>query len=337
VANPDSKISLQAGSSVDFSLARAIAIGQRPKANFLTAYDLYLILVCGLIKAADAWPCLGLRAVFARVAAFAAFQLARRRRRIREECVAQRLQLSGAELRQVVKQSFYEFWVEIFSLSPLGGNRAGKLDGDLQGVEHIQQALEKGKGVILWESSFFGRRVTAKRILYENGFSVSQIHNEHHTGGFSNCHTWISKHLIQPFFESCEEPFVREIIYLRSDSFAFIRVFAERLKHNGIICVSADGAGGHKFITVDFRGRTDAFSTGMISLARLSGATILPVFCVQQGNRPRVIIESPIGIEQGADRERTAERSISQYVHLLETYTTRYPAQYRHWYAAEHS
>lgn len=319
----------------DLGQVHAVAISRPTRAKFITLYDLYLILVCGLIKIADQWPFLRLRGVFAHAAAFAAFQLARRRRRIREQRLSQTLQFTGRQIRNIVKQSFDDFWHDMFfSLSPSGNRRAGQVRGELQGLEHVQEALEKGRGVILWESSFFGRRVAAKRILDENGLSVSQIHNEYHIGGFRNSHSWISKHLIQPFFESCEKPFVREIIYLtRSDSLAFTRVLAERLKHNGIICVSADGRGGHKIIPIDFLGRTDSFSTGMVSLAKLSGATILSLFCIQQnGGQACVIIEPPIRVDTEGDRERCLEKAVVQYASLLESYIKKYPEQYRNWH-----
>jgi lauroyl/myristoyl acyltransferase len=315
----------------------AVAMGQPPTAKFLAVYDLNLMLICGLIKLADQWPSLGLRAVFAGATAFAAFQFARRRRRIRQYHLSQTLQLSGPEMRAIVKQSFYDFWRDLFfSLSSSGRRGDGQVTREMQGLEHIREALGKGRGVILWESSFFGRRVAAKRILKEHALSVSQIHDEYHMSGFSNSHSWICRHMIQPFFESREKPFVKEIIYLtRSDSLAFTRALAERLKQNGIICVSADGRAGHKFVPVDFLWRRDLFSTGIISLARLSGATLLPLFCVQEGDRTRLIIESPICVESDGDREGSVKRSILQYIGLLETYVTRYPEQYRRWSGRE--
>jgi lauroyl/myristoyl acyltransferase len=70
----------------------------------------------------------------------------------------------------------------------------------------------------------------------------------------------------------------------------------------------------------------------MVSLAKLSGATILPLFCIQQDNeKATVIIEAPIQIDVNGERESGLERSIRQYAGLLESYIRRYPEQYLNW------
>jgi predicted LPLAT superfamily acyltransferase len=59
------------------------------------------------------------------------------------------------------------------------------------------------------------------------------------------------------------------------------------------------------------------------------------MFCLQEGNRTRLIIESPIRIESDGDRERSMNRRVLQYVSLLESYCKRYPEQYRNWHSRE--
>jgi len=46
---------------------------------------------------------------------------------------------------------------------------------DIRGLDHLQRAMDNGKGAILWESSHFGRRLLAKRILRHKGFVVDQV------------------------------------------------------------------------------------------------------------------------------------------------------------------
>ena len=75
------------------------------------------------------------------------------------------------------------------------------------------------------------------------------------------------------------------------------------------------------------------FSTGMVSLAKISGASILPIICISEGyGEKRLIIEHPISIDKNADRERGLEDSVYQYVTLLESYIRRYPEQYKNWH-----
>jgi lauroyl/myristoyl acyltransferase len=144
----------------------------------------------------------------------------------------------------------------------------------------------------------------------------------------------VQQKIIRPFFERCEEPFIAGILYLPdSDSLAFTRVFRERLTANGIICAAGDGKSGQKFVPVNFLGFTEPFATGMASLARLSGAPILPVFCIQDGEGKRtLIIENPIYLKGKDDREHELKNSLRHYACLLEAYINRFPHLYRNWH-----
>jgi len=286
------------------------------------------------VKLVDQSGSLGVRRFFARSVAYAAWGFSRRRRQSRERNLAQTLNLSVAEIGAVAKNCFYEFWQGVFSLSCSGSRRPIHAEVELRGFEHLQKAVEKGKGVILWESSFFGKRILAKRILHENGVSVCQVHGQDHLEGFHSSKSWIGTNIIRPFFASCESPFVKEILHLPPSDLAFSRTLWARLKRNDIICIAADGNHGHKFMPAQFLGSTEFFSTGMVSLAKLSGATILPLFCFREsGRRASVVIEGPIQIETNEDRDYCSEKSVRQYAGLLESYIRRYPEQYLHWEA----
>jgi lauroyl/myristoyl acyltransferase len=104
------------------------------------------------------------------------------------------------------------------------------------------------------------------------------------------------------------------------------------IKGKRIVCAAGDAKVGKKFIPVKFFWLTDDFPTGLVSLAKLSGAAMLPVFCVQESNRTSIIIEPPIYIDREDDRERCLEKALTQYVRLLEYNIKRYPEQYRNWH-----
>ena len=305
----------------------------RSATKLLTPRDFYLLCVIALIKIAERSAPLPLDRFFARTAGFTAWRLSKHRRRSRERSLARTVNVTEAEVRQVVKECFYEFWRGVFSLSRYGSRRPARRAVELRGLEHVRKALGRGKGIILWESNSFGKRVLAKHILHDNGVSVSQVHGQDHLEGFRNSKSWIATRVIQPFFANRERPFVKEIIYLPDPEFSFSRTFLERLKQNAIICIAGDGKQGHKLIPVPFLGRNEFFSTGMVSLARLSGATLLPLFCMRETReKTSLIIEGPIHIDPNVDRERCLEGSIRQYASLLESYILRHPEQYVNWH-----
>jgi predicted LPLAT superfamily acyltransferase len=198
--------------------------------------------------------------------------------------------------------------------------------------------LGNGRGVILWESNALGRRTLSKQILHENGFLIHQVYAEVHLKGFlttdpDRSNSWVREHMIKTEMERCETPFLAEIIYLpSSDSLVFTRILLDRLKQNAILCIPGDGRSGKKLLPMRFLGHTKLFSTGMVSLAKISGASILPIFCIQEKNgKTSLIIEPPILIETEVEREKVLEKGVLQYVGLLESYIRKYPEQYRNW------
>lgn len=112
-----------------------------------------------------------------------------------------------------------------------------------------------------------------------------------------------------------------------------MRVLFDRLKQNAIICVAGDGTLGWNSVRKNFLGGYRTFFTGMVSLSRITGAPILPLFCVQEdSDKTAVIIEPPIALDSTKDRDSASELCIDQYVSLLESYIKRYPEQYRNWH-----
>jgi lauroyl/myristoyl acyltransferase len=236
--------------------------------------------------------------------------------------------------RKILIGAFSGVWREVFSWVFNRQEIAAAQEFKIEGLQHLQEALKLGKGVILWESNGFGMRLLAKRILHANGFPLHQVHGPNHLGGFlteDGCATWFRRRVIKPFFRNCEKQFVTEIIDLPSSgSLAFTRTLQTALSRNSILVVSGDGRVGERLMPIDFLGGPVHFAPGMVSLARWSGAALLPMFCVHGDNGAGLlVIEKPIRIDQDVGRERALESAVGQYAALLEGYIGRYPELYR--------
>jgi hypothetical protein len=238
-------------------------------------------------------------------------------------------------MRSIVKSSFHQFWLEAFSMySPR--YRSSRTRFEIRGLQHLKGALDTGKGAILWQSDSFGRKFLAKQVLHDHGFSVHQIYGENHAGGFpSPCPaSWVRRRMITPLFDRCEQPYVAEILGLPLwEPLPVMRVLFERLKQNAIICADGDGSLGWNSVRKNFLGGYRSFFTGMVSLSRITGAPILPLFCIQEdSDKTAVIIEPTIALDSAKDRDSASELCIDRYVNLLESYIKRYPEQYRNWH-----
>jgi KDO2-lipid IV(A) lauroyltransferase len=297
--------------------------------------DLYVLAVIAVMMLVVPWPFELPRRWAAISIGSIAYRLSRRKRQRSEEGVEDvfRGVVTTRQRRAIVKGAFRQYWQEPF-VSPCSSGRSKDV---VVGLSHVHKALAQGRGVILWESSEFGGRMAAKRILHDAGFRICQVHASTHLGGFSTLGlsaSLLRQKVIEPFFDRHELRFVAEIISLpRLENVTGRRTLLQRLRENRIVCMANDGKYGQKFVSVPFFDRTRRVATGVTTLASASGATILPMFCVEESDGARrVVIEPPIRSEQAADRDRAAHDVAAQYVKYLESYMRRYPAQYRTWY-----
>lgn len=306
--------------------------------KLVSTKDLYLLSVIAIIRLANGSGSVRLRLLFTKAVAFLAYRLSRTKRGSSEKNLSRAFegQLSKERRRAIVKGSFYQFWLDLFSMPYCSGSEAEARAVRICGLEHLQDSLKRGNGAILWESSYFGRRNLAKHILHRNGFAIDQVHASNHMGGFGaprDNQSWAIQRVIRPFFDKCERSFVREIIYLGDpDSLTFTKLMVSRLKNNRILCISADGTRGHKFISVSLLGRAVSFPTGAVSLAKVTNTPILPLFCfADTTGTTKLTVLPPLQIPSDLQREEALENGIHQFVGLLESYIRMYPEQYRKW------
>jgi len=300
----------------------------------VAASDLYVLTVMALMIVVARVGSRRLRDQVAAAVSALAFRFSRGKRQGTEATLARAFgpRLGARRRRTIVRRVFREYWVDLFSLLPLRGGRRG--DAVLVGAEHLRDALAGGHGAILWISNHWAGMSTLKRTLHAHGFPVHKVHAEHHLGGFSgHGDTWVQQRVITPFFDRHESAIVAGIVTIKRGSLAFGRELAGRLRANGIVCIAADGRLGSRFIAHPFLGIAEAFPTGAVTLARTSGAPLLPTFCLPgPGHTVQVVIEPPIALPTAVDREQGIRDAIARYVERLERHARRHPSRFLNWH-----
>jgi KDO2-lipid IV(A) lauroyltransferase len=234
--------------------------------------------------------------------------------------------------QEIAQRTYRAFWQDAFVLAaPV--RRADAQRIRVQGLEHLQHALAKGHGALLLESSFLGRRNLAKVALHARGVDIVQVHASDHLAGFwSRRETRVRRDVIRPFLEARELQFVREIVRIAraEPSLAFTRRLMSVLQDNRVLCLSGEGRIGQKTVLVRFLAEERRFATGAMSLAKHSGAPLLPLFCWRDPDgEVTLVIEAPIDVATGA---RAAEAGTAAYIRLLDSYVRRYPSEYYGWH-----
>lgn len=298
---------------------------------------LYFPVLLALLKVSRRFP-IRLRAIMISAIAATAFQISVRKRRaiLRGLDAAFGRELAPARKRLISRNSFLQSWSEAFRLAPAGAEVAQLGHTPLRGEEHLRSASSRGRGVILLESSTFGSRAIARQVLHAHGYALHLVHGEKHIGsGFlvgERDWNWAAG-MLRDFFERCEMESVAEIIHLpQSESLAFTRTLLDRLKSNALLCLAGEGRQSRRLVNQPFADGAAPFATGFITLARNSGAAILPVFCIRtNAGQMEVIVEAPIDVAVSPDREAAITAGLRQYASLLERYYRMYPEQSYGW------
>ena len=262
----------------------------------------------------------------------------RKRRRIERNLeLAFGVSLDATEKRRLAIACFREFWQEMVQWVPTSAPDTPVDRVSVAGQSHLEDALAKGKGVILWESNGFGPRVLAKRVLHARGNPVIQMHGAAHLGVMmtdKGVGTWLRTKVLRPLFERRERAFVSDILIIpQVSSLSTSRVYIDRLRHNEILCVAGDGTIAHRLHALNYLGGTTLFAPGMVKLAKLSGATILPMFCIPTGEGGAVLeINRPIVTQSSGKRDEIVEHSLCQFTDALEKHIRRRPECFRNWH-----
>lgn len=304
----------------------------------IAAVDFYYLAVIGLVRLNDWVRSPALSAALGRTMGRLAFTTSGEKTRRIKTNLARVYgdRIEPKQLDRIARGSLDDFWREMLSWSY--GAEANLAPARLQvvGLEHLNNALARGKGVVLWDSNGFGRRVLAKKLLFREGFVIHQIHGPNNLGGFLTDNpraTQARREWVKTFFDRREQAFVASQIDLpASDAMEYTRTMMHRLTANGILSAAGDGSAGHKHVAIDFLGYPTLFATGLVSMARLTGAAILSLFCFKPNDTIRLEIGAPLEIPRDMERDAAQRAVLVQYAARLEALVRAYPEQYRNWH-----
>ncbi len=199
---------------------------------------------------------------------------------------------------------------------------------EYEGLENINQAIERGKGVILLHSHFGNEEFLMPAIGYLGGYRVSQVASRWEPArreGFFNRFPNMVRHYAFKMRIGYRETLPVNFIYIDRG----LKDAYNVLKNNELLLLAADGREGTIWIEVELLGKKALYSQGPMKFALKTGATVLPVFLVRQENyKHRLIVETPLRLDVKMDIKQDIEVNMHKYVSLLGEYVKRYPCHY---------
>jgi Kdo2-lipid IVA lauroyltransferase/acyltransferase len=119
------------------------------------------------------------------------------------------------------------------------------------------------------------------------------------------------------------------IVYTTRSPFATLEL-ASVLRRGELVGMQMDRVAGGPHIHVDFCGAPAPFPIGPATLARATGAPLLPTFIIADADRTHCTfhVEAPIEVPRTRDRDADVRAATEKVVAVYERYVRRYPEQW---------
>jgi len=234
--------------------------------------------------------------------------------------------VSGAELQSIVERAMRNFrkdLFEIWSFPKLTQKKINKMSF-FSGIEHLDNAMRKGKGVILCITHFGSWKMVLPALGY-NGYKVNQVAANPKV--FVRNEEMCSHNKIMELELECEASLPAEFFYV--DAKKSVRRIYRALEHNEIVVIALDGVIGGSRMAVPFLNGEILLSTGAAALSYTTGAPSLPIFIVREkNNRHKMIIHGPIEFDRGIGKEEYIRKWIWAFALIFEEYVRKHPDHY---------
>jgi lauroyl/myristoyl acyltransferase len=195
--------------------------------------------------------------------------------------------LVGAGLR-----SYARYWLETFRL-PRMDKRQLVERVETEGSDHLDAALDRGKGVIV-------------ALPHMGNWDVAGVWLVAHSGPFATVVERLKPESLFDRFVAYRESLGFEILPLTGSARPPLEVLRERLRQNKVVCLVADRDLSRTGVDVDFFGAPARMPGGPAVLAATTGAALLPasLWFTPDGWGQR--INAPIEIPDGRLRDQVS-------------------------------
>jgi|KBSSwiStaDraftv2_1062776.scaffolds.fasta_scaffold505565_1 KDO2-lipid IV(A) lauroyltransferase len=195
--------------------------------------------------------------------------------------------VSELRLDQIVGEalrSYSRYWRETFRLPRMDLRAlAERTDEVVVGAEHLDAALERGKGVVL-------------ALPHQGNYDAAGVWLVHHNGPFVTVAERLKPESLFERFVEFRESLGFEVHPVGKGTPSPIGVLQERMGENKVACLLADRDLSRNGVQVDFFGEPTRMPPGPAILAATTGAALLPVSAYYAGDGWGLTINPPIEV-----------------------------------------
>ena len=140
------------------------------------------------------------------------------------------------------------------------------------GTEHLDAALQAGRGGILWVSLFCHAALMSRRALREAGYVVNHLSGPEH----GEPDTSLGRRFLAPLHQLIEDRFLASRVTLQpGGTTRAMRELIRKLQRNEFVSITVLGA-GVQTVEVPFLNSSISLARGPVTLGLRTGAPVLP-------------------------------------------------------------
>lgn len=193
----------------------------------------------------------------------------------------------------------------------------------IEGKEHLDAALNKGKGVIAL-SAHLGNFAVMRGKLISEGYPFCLVIKLPKDPGISQ------------YFKMKMEKYNLRFI-LADPAIVSQKEILRTLRRNEIVCLIVDGDQKRGGVPVMLMEQEIAMPPGPAILARRTGATVLPMFIIRQkDNSQKIIIEPPVDVIDDEDQDKAVALLCQKFAIIIENNIKKHPTQW-YWINKKHT
>lgn len=202
-----------------------------------------------------------------------------------------------------------------------------KPDIALIGGNHIEAALARGRGAVLWIAHLSFNSLATKKALNAAGYRVYHISRPEH--GFSK--TLFGMHVLNRIRVQAEKPYlVDRIVIDRKRPACCMHQAMDVLRQNMLVSITSGAWEGQKVVATEIFGAELEIAAGAPRLAYSSGSILLPVFTIRSGKSIDVIIGEPLE-PKGLSRDNYVKAATATFAKQTAEIVLLHPEQWRDW------
>ena len=195
----------------------------------------------------------------------------------------------------------------------------------IDGIQHLESAIARGKGVILLVGHFRANRI-ALRYLAGNGYATLAVHNQRPR---NKAEGQLGRRFLQPRSIQLQKRAYPDVVYIQ-DPDCSLKIM-QRLRAGGLTVLQFDGRGGTKVIEQAFLGMPWRIPSGIFEIVRLSDCAVVPMLCLGRSSGFRIRFDPMLAIAGAPSRDAFMSANLPTFLNAVERQITENPEEWTVW------